>query len=1001
MRPELLKIAAFGPYVQEQVIDFSAFADHHLFLIRGETGSGKTMLLDAMTYALYGKSSGGQREEFADMRSRFAKDSQKTYVDFRFSVHGKTYRFYRSVEVIQHRNGESSLRVRVDAGEWIQDTFYPFFENPGVRKIEEKACELIGLTHAQFVQVMILPQGKFEELLTSNSEKKQEILRTLFQMERWQRVSERLGDVMKQKRDALEAMRSKKQALLDSVQLSSMEEWEHWLQDTAQHILQYQHQEQAESKQLEQLREDISQQQLRAQHAQQYTKALQQLTALQQQEQEMACLQQTLQRQRRLQSYQPQYLTYQESKERMKAREGMEAACLQEVNQLQAQRNEEPLLLQAIQEALAKEEELQKQIHHFEELAPQVNKRTHCQQQLKQQQEVWQQGEIQLAAKQEQALRLEAACRQLQADIKKLEEQLQDLQDVEEQYALWKQAAYHAQEQEGLLHQQQQLKQQLQQLQQKREAQEALLLPLQKDYEEAMRRYLASSASQLAATLKEQEPCPVCGSIHHPKLAHMEEAYQDVVAMQNMQTRLDEEREKQARCMQECDHIQSNLQLIQDAISKQQKAITELLPIPFSKTAYEHVQQRKQLWDRLKQQLATAQSQVQQQAADVLACKEAQQSQAMQITYTKQQLQDIQQQLPVDLIDMTTLQQRLHSTQEQLASQREQRLHQEETCKQLHVQYATAMQKLKSAQEETRNARQQLKESEAIWQGIQMREQIAEAEMQIKEADMAQKEQRLQAYHKEVQESEAIMKQSQQIMDSIPWQDLEQLMVQLQEKEASIKQIRQQLADHTSKQALYQKLFVSAQKLGTTLAQEEPKFVRLSQFVKQLRGDQGISIERYVLGVMFNSITEQANQLLKLVHNGRYQIYRSDTASGKVRKAGLELSIYDSYNAATRSVVSLSGGEKFLVSLALALALSSSVQARNGGIHLDAMFIDEGFGTLDEHSIADALAVLQVMSNRKGYVGIISHVELLKENLPYGIEVTKTRNGSEVHIRRE
>ena len=101
-----------------------------------------------------------------------------------------------------------------------------------------------------------------------------------------------------------------------------------------------------------------------------------------------------------------------------------------------------------------------------------------------------------------------------------------------------------------------------------------------------------------------------------------------------------------------------------------------------------------------------------------------------------------------------------------------------------------------------------------------------------------------------------------------------------------------------------------------------------------------------------------------------------------------------------RSVVSLSGGEKFLVSLALSLATSFVVQSKNGGMQLDAMFIDEGFGTLDEHSIADALHILQTMTKRKGMVGIISHVEILKENIADGIEVCKTRKGSTIRFRK-
>lgn len=171
-------------------------------------------------------------------------------------------------------------------------------------------------------------------------------------------------------------------------------------------------------------------------------------------------------------------------------------------------------------------------------------------------------------------------------------------------------------------------------------------------------------------------------------------------------------------------------------------------------------------------------------------------------------------------------------------------------------------------------------------------------------------------------------------------------------------------------------------------------YARQGEFVKAMRGDTGIGIERYVLGIMLSHITRSANALLKNVHDGRYQLYRSDDTNGKVRKYGLELSIYDRVSATMRSAASLSGGEKFLVSLALSLALSTVVQARNTGVSMESMFIDEGFGSLDEASIADALQVLSSMANTKTMIGIISHVELLKENIPYGIEVTKGKHES-------
>ncbi|MDD4808370.1 MAG: SbcC/MukB-like Walker B domain-containing protein [Oscillospiraceae bacterium] len=165
-------------------------------------------------------------------------------------------------------------------------------------------------------------------------------------------------------------------------------------------------------------------------------------------------------------------------------------------------------------------------------------------------------------------------------------------------------------------------------------------------------------------------------------------------------------------------------------------------------------------------------------------------------------------------------------------------------------------------------------------------------------------------------------------------------------------------------------------------------------FVRLLRGTAGVSLQRYILGVMLSAITNEANRLLERVHDGRYQIFRTLETTGKVHKAGLELEVLDRRSEGRRSVASLSGGEKFLVALVLSMGLSAVVQAQSGSIRLGAIFIDEGFGTLDEESMNDALHVLAAMQSAHGMVGLISHVALLRENIPTGIQVQKTRRGS-------
>ncbi len=171
-----------------------------------------------------------------------------------------------------------------------------------------------------------------------------------------------------------------------------------------------------------------------------------------------------------------------------------------------------------------------------------------------------------------------------------------------------------------------------------------------------------------------------------------------------------------------------------------------------------------------------------------------------------------------------------------------------------------------------------------------------------------------------------------------------------------------------------------------------------SSFGTMLRGDRGISLRRYVLGVMLTSVTTEANRLLKNVHDGRYQLCRTLEGSGRTRKAGLELEVFDAYSGEKRGVAGLSGGEKFLVSLALSLGLSAVVQAQSGGIRIDTMFIDEGFGSLDSSSIRDALNILSSVKGSKRLVGIISHVQMLKETIESAISVEKDRNGSTLAV---
>ena len=198
MRPLKIEFQAFGPYAGYECVDFEEIASKGLFLVCGKTGTGKTMILDAMTFALFGKSSGNGRDDFSSMRCTKADDTTPTFVRFEFENNGKYYLFERKlVKKRVNYSEEYNASVKLPDGSWS-----PMFENAKAKLLNDKAEEIIGLNYSQFVQVIILPQGKFEKLLTSNSDEKEKILTSIFGEEKWQEIADIIYDnAAKQKED--------------------------------------------------------------------------------------------------------------------------------------------------------------------------------------------------------------------------------------------------------------------------------------------------------------------------------------------------------------------------------------------------------------------------------------------------------------------------------------------------------------------------------------------------------------------------------------------------------------------------------------------------------------------------------------------------------------------------------------------------------------------------------------------------------------------------------
>lgn len=851
MIPLFLELQAFGPYSARQTVDFAALAASGLFLMQGETGAGKTALLDAMTYALYGKSSGGQRGEFAAMRCQYAPEELPTEVIFDFSAGGRVYRFTRRLRIRRKRNGEivylpeQDAFAQDDTGAWI-----PFFENPKQRSVEEKACELIGLGYDQFRQVVVLPQGQFERLLVASSEEKEKILSTLFDAGQWEAAVQVLAAQVNEKRRALEETRQKINALLAVYGCQDVE-------------------------------------------------------ALVQMQTEQEAL-------------------HADASVRYAALEKQSAAAEQALTQGRARMREFTLLDSAkakIQALEADDRQAQRALLGCRAVAGQLR-------QLQAHQKL-----LEDTREQARACRVRADTLAQQGEA--LRAQTETLQSRREQQTLDAARLPALQGQAQVFAQRAGQVEALARLESditaRTAARETLLRQEQdcaRHSRDTLERYVRQLSGELAQGLTEGEPCPVCGSTSHPAPAHpaADSVTRDMVAAANQ------------------------------ALSRAQKASVQATAALDSLRA-----------EREKQRAALADAGGYDAAAHTQA-KEAcaaLQASAGALPATEKQLAEVT---------------RAYTRQQQAAQAAEQA-------------FAQTREAYTRAQAEYRMLQEQLTRSDPDGQSRALLTGRV-----ISEEAFATLEKQLAAYDAALHAArETVRTQTEKLAG--------ETRPALAELEADAQSLNaRKLADHAALAVLAdtcQRLAADSKRLKKWQAAYETKRAAYDEdavFAKLLRGTNGVSLQRYVLGVMLSAVTQEANRLLARVHSGRYQIFRTLETVGGVRKAGLELEVLDRQSSGRRPVVSLSGGEKFLVALALSIGLSAVVQAQSGGTRLGAIFIDEGFGTLDSASLGDALGVLAAIRQTHGMIGIISHVNLLRESITEGIIVRKGRCGSSVEV---
>lgn len=973
MRPIHLRFAAFGPYAGQTDIDFTRFEDG-LFLVCGPTGSGKTTLFDAICFALYAHASGNTRTTDS-FKSHYASAEQLCFVEFTFSLEDKIYHIRRIPRQPVYSKRKKEM---IESGGTVELTL-PNGEVLSGREANAHIEQLLGLSCEQFRKIVMLAQGEFRRFLDASSKEKQEIFRQIFRTDLYEQFTLRLGTQTDQLERQGESARQTSLSMMQQLDCTEDPELEQLIsasepspQAVCQHLTQSLAQGQQQLQALEQDASLFEQQltQLDLEQAQQLWQLFQsrqalneQLSALHAQSPAIERSRQQLSRLEQLSALLPSYTLLTDCRQRTVQKQQQLKQAHQQLEQHQA------TLLQAQQDFLqvevlsAKREQLARDSQQISQQIAQSKRLSQLQQSLVQEQQ-------QL----EKAKRSVVLCRLLlqRAEQNASCQQLQKAQQLHQQVAL--------------LHQQ------------------LARLEMEKKQLEARRRQLeqAQMAAQLAQGLQEGIPCPVCGAIHHPQPAKwledrpVEPQQLEALEVQRLELfgQLSSQKALLAQLIETLpaaanpDTLSPLKAQLEDSLSRLQQQIEQLIPaVKVSQPRY---------FDReyLSNQILPMQQQ------------EASHRRALELLHQEQAA--LAEQLGIaDLHHFSGVEQ----LEEQLSqmnrqqSQLSQQIRQYTECyQQASTRGAQLEQQHSQLTEDTQALQCQLAALETDFaQQLHTQQLDTEADFLALRSQLEQiplLKQQIEQHSAQLLSCSVKLSQlSEQIGNRTP-PDLDALREQHSAVSSQLEQTRAQLRQLSQRQALNNRLMQGIQQLSDQLEQLGKEYELVGGLHRLCSGKnpQRLSFESFVLTSYFEQIVAAANLHLWQMSMGRYQLLRKKERSRGNTSSGLDLEIMDSYTGLPRHVSTLSGGESFETSLALALGLAEVVQQNAGGIQIQTMFVDEGFGSLDPQSLDSAIQTLTGLREEGRLVGIISHVPQLYERIPARIVVTPSINGSSAKI---
>lgn len=1005
MKPSKLHMKNIGPY-RNETIDFSNL--DNMFLIKGDTGAGKTFIFDAITYALYGKLRGNRKSHEGDMKSRYADESEESFVDFEFETGGKKYRVFRTVPFkFTNRNGKISSKPKEatlfeikkgNENQLFEDEF-----SATQAETDERISRIIGLNVDEFAQIVLLPQGEFAEFLHQSSKQRAETLKTLFPVDFYSRITEEIAEKTKNAQEEAKILNAKIQAIENGRNFSDAENILKNLQSEIKNLEKQESENQEKQKKLASKKTSLE-------HA---------LSDSTEFEENKKSLQALLEKQN---FYENLLKKIEKAEKALELKEFISAANIALSNKNQAQtslqnaKDEQKTALDFFEFFRNQKNEMQnlseknkndsgnlrvlnEKIASAKELPLWNQKEKNAQEEKSSQQKKLEEIKSRIEEEKSKlngktALEITAETNSKLAGCIKIHTEL-------------RQEAEKCKKRDSLIEEKSQAEKSVQELQknfenenQKFERTSATIKELE---EKKAEQEMKNKAYSISSFLKKNMPCPVCGSIEHPNPAEKPEGLLDY--------------DEQIKTLKE------NLDSIQHLITSYAGEISKFLEkIGNAKKQIQEIKTERKTED-VENELEKKAGEIKNLENDLKKIQEIGKK-LSELEKIKENIKEKAAETEKNYLEAKTNRENLEkllgeplenvvfkrdSLQENL--QKNTRIFEdwEEKFKNAETKKEKSATKLDECQKNLKTATEKLLAtektlSEKIKKSVFATEEEAKSAFAESEKIESARKSYNDFFSSLKSAGSAVKNGESKNLDSS--ENIQKKICELETAETQLlreygenrKILNGKKAEHTNLKSDFEKVKAAKSNLDKLEKESEP----LKTLNDDLSGKnpKKIRFEAWALAMYFEQVVAFASKRFFEISDGRFsfELKKDDIPSGNGFK-GLDLQVFDSHTGKFSDPAELSGGETFEASISLALAMTDVVQNSSGGIQLDSLFIDEGFGTLDPETLEKAMSVLTELSETK-MIGMISHVSEMEDfpDIKSSIKVNKTNAGSTVEI---